>query len=633
VCPSSVPPRAGRARSRRKPSGRLTASERDDDAFYGDLMGDTFGGEEFRLICTRCACRLPASLLDRGRLGRRKPYPIEWAAAMDDGVEIDDACDRPVSQHAVASQSSSPAAVPHSHGAPSVPQRMPERSVRSFVSPSRREDGGRGRGPRGGGRTGGGKGRARDPTYSPPPGADSGELGSVDFARPGSKPASTRQAEAPAHENSRGRDGTEGKGEKKKWIWVPNPRSPREVALQVLLKRETKGSTAFIETLLEESIAKSSLEPSDRGLCKELVLGCVRWRDMLDALAAKRQKGSRKQQPGVRCLLRLGLYQIVLLDKIPSHAAVSETVGLARRCGQSNEAGFINAVLRAYADDEEGTRRALSDMQREAPALAWSHPEWLFKDWVKRYGAAAAQELMEWNNRAAGSYARINRLRATPTQLLELWEREGVEPEHVPLEWAQEGDVYSVALPRAVDTLASFEQGLFYMQDPSTLLAVHALEPQPGEIIVDLCAAPGGKACMIAQRMRNEGCLIASDIDDARLARVRDNSARLGVECLRTVSAHELDDALAALAGELKRGAGGERVEGIVEGEGSETRGWGVDKVLVDAPCSNTGVMRRRVDLRWRLQKEEIAALHEVQFALLERAAGLVREGGVVVYR
>lgn len=168
------------------------------------------------------------------------------------------------------------------------------------------------------------------------------------------------------------------KGEKKKkWVWGPGPRNPRDIAFQVLLKRETQGSTAFIEALLEESLGKSSLEPSDRGLCKELVLGCVRWRDMLDELVVKRQKGRRKQQPAVRCLLRVGLYQIVLLDKIPSHAAVSETVGLARRCGHGKDAGFINAVLRAYADDEEATRQAVGEMQAQDPAKAWSHPKWL----------------------------------------------------------------------------------------------------------------------------------------------------------------------------------------------------------------------------------------------------------------
>ena len=467
------------------------------------------------------------------------------------------------------------------------------------------------------------------------------------------------------------------KGHKKKWIWAPNPRNPREVAFQVLLKRETKGSTAFIEALLEESIGKSSLEPADRGLCKEIVLGCVRWRDMLDELVIRRQKGSRKQQPAVRCLLRMGLYQIVLLDKIPSHAAVSETVGLARRCGQGKEAGFVNAVLRAYADDEEATREVIADMQAQDPAVAWSHPKWLVKvrfacsrqarmarrlcqtslrhacpravgaarlpcrpadrfclqDWVKRYGGAATQLLMEWNNRAAGSFARVNRLRASPEELLERWGQEGVLADRVPLEWSDDGDVFNVSLPRAVDTLESFEQGLFYMQDPSTLLAVHALQPLPGETVVDLCAAPGGKACMIAQRMGNQGCIVASDIDDERLARVRENSERLGVTCLRTVSAPLLDAALAGMAGAVDSG-GDERAGS--SGKSSEGRGGAVlglvDRVLVDAPCSNTGVMRRRVDLRWRLRKEEIAALHEVQFGLLERAAGLVRPGGVVVY-
>ena len=286
--------------------------------------------------------------------------------------------------------------------------------------------------------------------------------------------------------------------------------------------------------------AQSSLDAADRGLCKELVLGCVRWRDLLDRLVADRQKGSRRQLPPVRCLLRMGLYQITLLDRIPAHAAVSETVGLAQRCGQKQHMAFINAVLRAYADDANHTRSVIATLQAQEPAVGWSHPAWLVRDWIQRYGADDARRLMEWNNQAAASYARVNRLRAQPAGVLERWASEGVRATHVPLDWAEDGDLYLVTLPCAVHLLKSFEDGLFYMQDPSTLLAVHALDVKPGQFLVDLCAAPGGKTSLIAQKMGNAGTLLASDIDAERLQLVRENGLRLGVTCLHTSPASSL---------------------------------------------------------------------------------------------
>jgi 16S rRNA C967 or C1407 C5-methylase (RsmB/RsmF family) len=147
---------------------------------------------------------------------------------------------------------------------------------------------------------------------------------------------------------------------------------------------------------------------------------------------------------------------------------------------------------------------------------------------------------MEWNNQAAASYARVNRLRAQPAGVLECWASEGVRATHVPLDWAEDGDLYLVTLPCAVHLLKSFEDGLFYMQDPSTLLAVHALDVKPGQFVVDLCAAPGGKTSLIAQKMGNAGTLLASDIDAERLQLVRENGLRLGVTCLHTSPASSL---------------------------------------------------------------------------------------------
>jgi len=364
-----------------------------------------------------------------------------------------------------------------------------------------------------------------------------------------------------------------------------------------LLQRRPGGP--FIEHLLETALARTRLLPADRHLCQELVYGIVRWQATLDWLIARKTQ-NRTQHPLLQNLLRLGLYQVFWLDRIPNHAAVYETVELARRNGLGPQAAFVNALLRGYLRQFDATRQLLAQLKVTQPHLGYSHPDWLAARWRNRWGADRAAQLMEWNNTTPGTFARLNPLKADPAMLLARWRQEDVQYEPVCRDWVEENRVFELKSHPPLARLPSFQQGLFYVQDPSTLLAPQELAPQPGETVLDLCAAPGGKLSCLAQLMRNQGRLVAHDTAPERLKLIRENCARLGITCVT------LEPRPATLGA--------------------------FDRILVDAPCSDTGVLRRRVDLRWRIRPEAIARQRTAQLALLRQAAPLLRPGGQLVY-
>ena len=378
--------------------------------------------------------------------------------------------------------------------------------------------------------------------------------------------------------------------------------NPRQIAVRVL-QRHADGH-GYVEELLEESLQKTPLKPVDRRLVQELTYGVVRWRATLDWLIARKTEG-RTQKPLLQILLRLGFYQMLWLDRIPDHAIVNESVQLAKDFGLGPQAGFVNAVLRGYLRDQEETRRALDELNSSQPALVYSHPEWLCERWRRRLGDETLRQLLEWNNTPPITYARLNTLKTDAVQLAAQWEKEEVQFAPVQIDWANEGLVYELKSHPPLATLPSFRRGLFYAQDPSTVLAVQMLDPQPGESVFDLCAAPGGKTTYLAQRIGNRGRIVAHDPQPGRLRLLRENCERLGVTCVDFSGLTLLDFPESKIT---------------------------FDRVLVDVPCSNTGVLRRRVDLRWRVRPEEIQRLRIQQMKLLDNAAIQVKPGGVLVY-
>ena len=360
----------------------------------------------------------------------------------------------------------------------------------------------------------------------------------------------------------------------------------------------------YVEDLLDDELSADQLSPPDRALCQTLVYGIPRWQMTLDWLIARKTEG-RTQKEALRVLLQLGLFQMFWLQRIPNHAAVHATVELAKQLGLGPQGGFVNAVLRGYARERDATEKLLRELKTTQPALGHSHPEWLYERWKARWGAERTAQLMDWNNAVPPAYARLNRLKTDAAKLAARWAVEDVKFAAAKWDWTEADEVFRLESHPPLATLRSFKEGLFYIQDPSTLLAARELGAQPGESVLDLCAAPGGKTAIIAQMMEHRGRIAAQDRDPSRLELIRENCARLGVTMAETSVPPT----------------------GILVNPGKK-----FDRVLVDAPCSNTGVMRRRVELRWRVRPEEIERLRAAQLELLRQAAPRLKPGGVLVY-
>lgn len=362
--------------------------------------------------------------------------------------------------------------------------------------------------------------------------------------------------------------------------------SARALALETFAR--WRHGTEFADKIIGELLAHTSLAPSDRAFTFELFYGLLRNLTLLDFWIA--QLRSDPLDPGTRDLLRIGLYQIMFLETA-AHAAVFETVNLAR----PRVRPVINAVLRRALRE----KISLTNLAENQPwPIRFSQPEFLVERWQRQFGREAALELCRWNNSPAPVYARINRLKTTLREFLEHYPGSSILPGHSNF----------VSLPEVAIAVSN---GDCYIQDPSTALACQILRPAPGENVLDACAAPGGKTAYLAELMENRGLLLAVDQEESRLERLRDNLVRLGVASARVVCCDWRDGA-------------------SIRAAGLEEKSF--DKILVDAPCSNTGVMRRRVDLRWRLRAEDFTGMQRQQLAILAAVQPLLRPGGSLVY-
>ena len=356
----------------------------------------------------------------------------------------------------------------------------------------------------------------------------------------------------------------------------------RSIAHRLILDWERTRPHA--DDLLHERLASSRLDARDRALVTELYYGVLRRLTELDFLAGRLRDGDIDDD--TRAVIRLGLYQL-FHTRIPVFAAVKETVALSRRAG-----GLVNAILRR-ADRE---RSALDAALLSAPpAVRTSHPEFLLEKWTANFGPEATRALTDWNNLPAPVLLRANTLKTTRGKLLAAVPGAEPHPFH-PL---------ALRTPRIPDDWLA--GGLCYVQDPSTLVACDMLEPLSTDTVLDACAAPGGKTTYLAALMQNEGRILACDLWESRVARLLENCQRLGVRNVRAVV-----------------------LDTMKESPHLPPRSF--DRILVDAPCSNTGVIRRRVDVRWRLSDEDFLRMPAQQLALLRRCAALLKPGGALVY-
>lgn len=376
----------------------------------------------------------------------------------------------------------------------------------------------------------------------------------------------------------------------------------RAAAVRVLYEVWEKG--AYANVALVQEIRRAALSGMDRRFATELVYGAVKAGETLDWILRRYvTRPLKKMDPMIRNILRLGLYQIFYMDKVPPSAACNESVELAKKYSHAGAAKFVNAVLRTAVREPERARFPEGQGKNaEHLALRACHPLWMVKRWIQDFGYEEAEALCRFDNEQPPLSLRTNTLQGTREELLERLQQNGVTAE--PSRWAPEGVLCTAH--GSLDDLASLQQGFCQVQDESSMLVAHVLQPLSGEFIIDACSAPGGKTTHIAALMENQGHIVAGDVHDHKLQRIQENAARLGIDIIETkcLDARKL---------------------GAVYPEQA-------DRVLVDAPCSGLGVLRRKPDARWNKAPEALKELPKLQRDILEGAAAAVKPGGVLVY-
>lgn len=373
----------------------------------------------------------------------------------------------------------------------------------------------------------------------------------------------------------------------------------RELALEVLMKIEK--NDAYSHILLNETIHKAPLNDRDIALLTEIVYGTIQRRDTLDFYLQPFTKNAKKIQLWVQMLLRLSVYQLVYLSKIPPHAVVHEAVEIAKKRGHKGASGFVNGVLRNFLRTPLRSFAEISD-PIERIAVETSHPLWLVKRWVDVYGMDETEKMCKENVLTPKVSIRMNLWKASPEEIIEKLEKEGVFVTRGHLS----EDSLLVEKGNVIRTRC-FEEGYVTVQDESSMLVARALDPKPNATILDCCAAPGGKTTHIAERMNNEGKIIACDIHEHKLRLIEEAGHRLGISIIQTMAldARKADEAFAKES---------------------------FDYILVDAPCTGFGVIRRKPDVKWRKTEKEIETMAAIQIQILRSAAKLLKQGGRLVY-
>lgn len=377
-----------------------------------------------------------------------------------------------------------------------------------------------------------------------------------------------------------------------------NPASPpdqaRGAALFLLGKAE---AGAPVDTLLEQT--RQRFDSRDNAFILELLYGVLRNRSWLDLILNRfSSKPIATTDAWTRNILRLGLYQILFLDRVPVSAAVNTSVQLAKKHG--GKQGYVNGLLRTIERNRAGLAAVSLTDPVERLSVRYSHPAWLVRRWFDRFGPDRTESLLQANNLPSPLTIRTNVLRTDREQLRTSLASEGCEAEESRFSPA---GLHLRSIPRGIRNLGSYQRGWFLIQDEAAQLVGTIAAPRKGGTVLEACAAPGGKATHLAELMEDRGRILALDIDKNRIAKIRENTRRLGITMIDTVEA----DATAFRAGPF-------------------------DLVLIDAPCSGLGVLRRHPDGRWTKSQASIADYAELQKRILSNCAEMVKPGGALVY-
>lgn len=374
---------------------------------------------------------------------------------------------------------------------------------------------------------------------------------------------------------------------------------PRQLAFTIL--QEIHRRQAFADIVLDKYLRKNDLTDANRRLITELVYGCVRRQRSLDATIDQlAKKKSHQQHPDLRIILHIGLYQLSYLQQIPESAAVDTTVELAKQNKLAKLAGFVNGLLREYIRSDRSINLPENPVQKLG--ISFSFPDWMIEYWLENLGFTETEQLCTWLNQSPTIDLRINPLKTSIEEVETAIQNKGISVSRIcqlPQALRLTGAV------GAIQKLPGYHQGWWSVQDSSAQLVTYLLNPQPEEIIIDACAAPGGKTTHIAELMGDNGKIFAVDKTASRLKKLQQNAERLQLESIS-----------------IYTGDSRNFPEFIHQ----------ADRVLLDVPCSGLGTLHRRADSRWRQTPENIQKLSKLQGELLETTSKWVKPGGVLVY-
>jgi len=375
----------------------------------------------------------------------------------------------------------------------------------------------------------------------------------------------------------------------------------RMIAVKILNRYDR--SDSYIDKLLSNAHKNEDLNPQDRALLTELVNGCIRWRNRLDWILTGFYHGDfQKCLNLVKNAMRIALYQMLFLNRIPIAAAIYESVEIVKIIQGEKSAGIVNGVLRNIARNLENIRypeRGEDDSYYYA--VFYSFPRWMIKRWIDSYGDENAVKLMNYFNKRPYVPVRVNTLKANIEEVKEIFDKYNVGYKEFIY------DINSLILesPRYdISQSEMFKRGLITIQDPSATLAAKLSGAKEGDLVYDLCAAPGGKSFVFAEMMKNKGKIIAMDKHASKLKFIKEGSERLGYNIIETLEADASTISLEQKA----------------------------DIVFVDAPCSGLGTIPKKVDIKWKREPEDIVMLSYLQKQIIENATKLVKIGGALVY-
>ncbi|MBE5821393.1 MAG: 16S rRNA (cytosine(967)-C(5))-methyltransferase RsmB [Clostridiales bacterium] len=372
----------------------------------------------------------------------------------------------------------------------------------------------------------------------------------------------------------------------------------REIALKILYKIDKEN--AYSNIVLDSFLKEYNLENRDKAFISQLVYGSITYKITLDYIISKHSKIKLKKiSDWILNILRLGVYQIMFLDKIPKRAIVNESVNLAKKYGHIKSSGFVNAMLKNISETELDELSFSNEI--DELSIKTSHEKWFIEKLIKEYGLDNARKICEYNNIEPPVYIRINVLKTTIDEFrnkldkLEIKYEDGIVPNTLKIE-------------KLNGLLESelFKNGYFSIQDNAASLASYILNVKEGENVLDMCSSPGGKTAHMAEMMKDKGTITACDVYENRLSLVKKTARRLGITCIKT----KLNDGTKL---------NNEFIDKF-------------DKVLVDAPCSGLGVIRRKIDIKYQKAEEDIDEIKNIQYLILKNASQYVKLNGEIVY-